>query len=144
MCLKPITFAALCALSFQAAATNNICAIAIVESGDNMRARGAKGERTAWQILPSTWKAYVKPGEKLNILSRADAYVIASRIYAHNYVRFVHATGNRPTHTDVYAMWNLGYNGYRRRRFDIERCPAITRRAAAKYLTLCVNIHSEN
>lgn len=144
MCLKPITFAALCALSFQAAATNNICAIAVVESNDKMRAVGAKGERTAWQIMPSTWNAYVKPGEKMCMRSRQDAYTIASRIYSHNYVRFVQATGNRPTHVDVYAMWNLGFAGYKRRRFDIDRCPMITRRAAARYMTICVNIYSEN
>lgn len=144
MCLKPITFAALCAFSIEAATTNNICAIAVIESNDKMRAVGAKGERTAWQIMPATWNAYVKPNEKLNMLSREDAYVIACRIYSHNYVRFVHATGNYPTHTDVYAMWNLGFNGYRRRRFDIDRCPMITRRAAARYMTLCMNIYSEN
>lgn len=144
MMLKPLTFAALCALSFQAAATNNICAIAYIESGDKMRAVGAKGERTAWQILPTTWHAYVKPGEKLNINSRVDAYVVANRIYAHNYVRFVQATGNYPTHIDVYSMWNLGFAGYKRRGFNIDKCPSITRRAAAKYLTLCMNYHSEN
>jgi hypothetical protein len=109
-----------------------------------MKAVGAKGERTAWQILPTTWAQYTKPGEQLKMTSRDDAYVIASRIYAHNYVRFVDATASRPTHTDVYAMWNLGFAGYRRRHFDIDKCPRITRRAAAQYLTVCVEIYSDN
>ena len=144
MSLKPLTFAALCAISIQAATTNNIGAIAYIESGNRMHAVGTKGERTAWQIMPTTWNQYTRPCESLKMASRADAYVVASRIYAHNYVRFVKAHNKFPSHTDVYAMWNLGFAGYKRRGFNIDRCPAITRRAAAKYMTICANFYSEN
>jgi hypothetical protein len=121
---------------------HNINALAIIESGCNMKAVGKKGERTAWQILPTTWNQYAKEAERRNRTN--DAFNVASRIYAHNYNRFVNATSNRPTHVDVYAMWNLGFAGYKQRDFQIERCPRITRKAAQHYSELCMQTHSEN
>jgi hypothetical protein len=142
--LHAITYAALITSSIEAAQTNNVHAIAYIESGDNMRAVGKAGERTAWQIMPATWACYVRPDEKLKITRREDAFVVANRIYAHNYVRFVKATRRAPTHVDVYAMWNLGFAGYKRRHFEIERCPRVTQDAALRYHTVCVNVYQEN
>jgi hypothetical protein len=121
---------------------HNLWMIAVVESGCNMKAVGKKGERTAWQILPTTWNQYAKEDERRNRTN--DAMNVAGRIYAHNYIRYVNATSNRPTHVDVYAMWNLGFAGYKRRGFLIERCPRITRKAAQHYSELCMQTHSEN
>lgn len=122
--------------------TNNICAIAVVESNDRMSAIGSRGERTAWQILPTTWNQYSKKGEVTSL--RSDAYNVALRIYLHNHERYVKARGVLPNSLDHYAMWNLGFVGYRRRHFDINRCPLITRRAAMKYLSLTELYHERN
>ena len=124
--------------------TNNVCAIAMIESGDDMKAVGAAGERTAWQIMPSTWRAYTKPGEKLRMTSRTDAFVIATRIYTHNEVRFVTAHGRRPAAWEVYAMWNLGWDGFKRRGFDLARCPRVTRDAAMRYANLWEDVYERN
>ncbi len=134
--------ASLIIASLASAQEHNLNALAIIESGGNMKAVGAKGERTAWQIMDKTWVQYAKPGERRN--RTADAFAVAARIYAHNYIRYVQATSNRPTHVDVYAMWNLGFAGYKRRNFLIEKCPAITRKAAMRYSELCMNNHQEN
>lgn len=134
--------ASLIIASLASAQEHNLNALAIIESGGNMKAVGARGERTAWQIMDKTWVCYAKKGERRN--STADAFNVAARIYAHNYIRFVQATHNRPTHTDVYAMWNLGFAGYKRRGFQIERCPAITIKAAQRYSEICMNNHQEN
>jgi pimeloyl-CoA synthetase len=134
--------ASLIIASLANAQEHNINALAVIESGGNMKAVGAKGERTAWQIMDKTWNCYVQKGERRS--STKDAFNVASRIYAHNYIRYVQATSNRPTHTDVYAMWNLGFVGYKKRGFLIERCPRITIKAAARYSEICMNNHQEN
>lgn len=124
--------------------TNNVCAIAMIETGDDMRAVGSRGERTAWQIMPATWKAYTKPGERMNIRSRTDAFVIAARIYTHNEIRFVTLHGRRPAAWEVYAMWNLGWDGFKRRKFSFARCPRVTRDAAMRYANLWEDIYARN
>lgn len=124
--------------------TNNVCALALIESGDNMKAVGAAGERTAWQIKPATWRAYTKPGEKLRMTSRTDAFVIAARIYTHNEVRFVTVHGRRPAAWEVYAMWNLGWDGFKRRGFNLARCPRVTRDAALRYSNLWEDMYARN
>jgi hypothetical protein len=45
--------------------------------------------------------------------------------------RFARATGRQATTADLYAMHNLGFNGYAKRGFDISRCPGITQRKTA-------------
>lgn len=126
----------------QKAQLTNVTALAHVESGNKMRAVGKAGERTAWQIMPATWKQYAPAGHKMS--SRADACDVALIIYCDNGNRFVETTGKIPTNFDVYAMWNLGFNGYKRRGFNIDKCPAITRRAAMKYHILCQKLYQEN
>lgn len=121
---------------------HNVTAIAHVESNNKMSARGKAGERTAWQILPTTWRHYAPADHKMT--SRADAYTVALIIYVHNRDRFMLATGVLPNNFDVYAMWNLGFNGYKRRKFNIDKCPLITRRAAMRYHTLCQQLYQEN
>ena len=59
-----------------------------------------------------------------------------ARSYLHSWLtlnaaRFTKATGRKPTLVDLYAIHNLGFNGYRQRGFDIGRCPGITKRKAA-------------
>jgi hypothetical protein len=37
-----------------------------------------------------------------------------------------------PTHTELYAAWNMGFTAYRRTGFSLSRCPVSTQRAAAR------------
>jgi hypothetical protein len=45
-----------------------------------------------------------------------------------NEQRFLHATGQLPTPSQLYAIHQLGFNGFKKRQFDIKNCPPITQR----------------
>jgi len=49
-----------------------------------------------------------------------------------NAARFRKATGRAPTPADLYAIHNLGFQGYAQRSFDFARCPSITKRKATR------------
>lgn len=102
-------------------------AIAKVESNMNPRAVGKLGERGLFQFRKRTWQAttnlpfdyafdpVISQGvalEHLNTLSE----------------KFNKATKHMPAIHDLYAMWNVGFYGYKKRGFHVERCPATTRR----------------
>lgn len=136
-----ITVSAIVALAAEAS-TNNIVALAMIESGYDMRAKGKHGERSAWQIRPATWNQYSKPGER--ITREADAFAVASRIYTHNAIRFNGAIGRLPNAYETYAMWNLGWDGFKRRGFNLARCPRVTRDAAMRYANLWEDMYARN
>ena len=108
-----------------------------IESSGNPSARGDKGaglglaqfHYPAWQDT-STWRA--KQGLPVFPYHKALDGAVA-RDYLHSWLsinaaRFKAATGRVATLVDLYAIHNLGFNGYKKRGFDIERCPAITLR----------------
>jgi hypothetical protein len=108
-----------------------------IESSGRASAVGDKGaglglaqfHYAAWQDT-SAWRA--KQGLPVYPYHKAlDAYI--ARDYLHSWLsinaaRFKEATGRLATLVDLYAIHNLGFNGYKKRGFDIERCPAITLR----------------
>lgn len=106
-----------------------------IESSGNPSARGDNGaglglaqfHYAAWQET-SLWR--MKQGLPTYPFHKALDGTIA-RDYLHswlsiNAVRFTQVTGRKPTLVDLYAIHNLGFNGYRKRGFDITNCPAIT------------------
>jgi hypothetical protein len=108
-----------------------------IESSGNASATGDRGaglglaqfHYAAWQDT-SAWRA--KQGLPVYPYHNAlDASV--ARDYLHSWLsinaaRFAKVTGRKATLVDLYAIHNLGFNGYQKRGFDIERCPAITLR----------------
>ena len=106
-----------------------------IESSGNPSAIGDRGaglglaqfHYPAWQDT-SAWR--VKQGLPVYPYHKALDATIA-RDYLHswlsiNAVRFTQATGRKASLVDLYAIHNLGFTGYRKRGFDISRCPAIT------------------
>ena len=106
-----------------------------IESSGKASARGDQGaglglaqfHYAAWQDT-SHWR--LKQGLPVYPYHKALDATIA-RDYLHswlsiNAVRFTQATGRKATLVDLYAIHNLGFNGYRKRGFDIANCPAIT------------------
>lgn len=109
--------------------------LAAIESSNNARAIGDGGRSLGlFQIKRSTWRdATARLGVRWQ---HSDAFnQTRARIVALNHVewleaRFRDATGRAPSQRDMYAMWNLGFEGYQRREFAIERAPEATRRNA--------------
>jgi|GEM_PF-1525304 len=125
-------------------------ALAQVESGDNPHAVGKAGEVTRYQVLPSTLRyiASLRVQEearsfsKVNALTRSGAQV-KDRIsgvdgdvlfyLGHLNSKFSSATGRAPTPPEMYALWSIGFHGFQRRGFLLQRCPASKRDAARRF-----------
>lgn len=100
--------------------------------GDGGLARGcAQFHFEAWLDTTSWRKA-----RGLSTASFDQAYDPAiARAYLHSWLtlnghRFEDHTGRKPTGAELYAIHNLGFEGFRKARFDLVNCPAITRRKA--------------
>ena len=129
-----------CASSMAAITPAQLDKIIAIESSGNPAAVGDRGaglglaqfHYPSWQDT-TAWRA----------ANGLDAYpyhkaldATIARSYLHSWLtlnaaRFTKATGRKPTLVDLYAIHNLGFNGYRQRGFDIGRCPGITKRKAA-------------
>jgi hypothetical protein len=119
----------LCATCGQSASERMIIALAIVESGNNPAAIGDQGKATgAWQMWESARidaKRY-RPSAKTDIeLAGAYLDLLESRL--------ITTLKRPPSLQELYAAYNLGFTGFRRRGFNLDKCPALTQRAAAKY-----------
>ena len=129
-----------CASAMAAITQAQLDKIIAIESSGNPTARGDQGaglglaqfHYASWQDT-TAWRT----------ANGLDAYpyhkaldATIARSYLHSWLslnatRFAKATGRKATLVDLYAIHNLGFNGYRQRAFDIGRCPAITKRKAA-------------
>ena len=108
-------------------------AISLIETADEDRAIGQKGEVSRYQILPSVWREYTS----------ATAYQnprIASAVARQHVKRldkyFRERTGRPAGDFDLYVMWNAGPGYYAQRGFLPARvAPAISERAQ-RYVNL--------
>jgi hypothetical protein len=115
-------------------------AIAAIESGGDHSAVGEAGERGAWQMSRAAWtqvnRARARRGASTHPFAEAHSPAIA-KVYVAEYLgwltgRFEASQGRLPTAGETYALWNLGFEGFRKRGFRLRDCPAITRRGAAR------------
>jgi hypothetical protein len=101
-------------------------------TGDGGLARGcAQFHFSAWLDVTSWRKAN---GLSTHPFSKAYDPLIA-RAYLHSWLtlnshRFEDATGRKPSGAELYAIHNLGFNGFRKAEFDLLNCPRITQRKA--------------
>jgi hypothetical protein len=100
--------------------------------GDGGLARGcAQFHYAAWLDVTSWRKA-----NGLSTHTYAKAYdPMIARAYLHSWLtlnghRFEDHTGRKATGAELYAIHNLGFEGFRKAKFDLAKCPAITRRKA--------------
>ncbi len=112
-----------------------------IESAGNHAAVGDGGAALgAFQFHALTW-AHVTTLRKRASLSvhsyRSGATNVAiARSYAISYLHWLERNltaklGRPPCRAELYAAWNCGLEGFRRRGFQLSRCSAITQRAAA-------------
>jgi len=139
--LVPLLAILLCARPVLAApAGTHLEEIARIESGGDHAAVGAAGERGAWQMSRAAWTHVNDLRRKRGATRhpwRAAHAPETAREYVAEYLawlqgRFTAARGRPPTDAETYALWNLGFAGFQRRGFDLQRCPEITRRGAAR------------
>jgi hypothetical protein len=100
--------------------------------GDGGKARGcAQFHFAAWLDVTSYRKAN---GLSTHPYAKAFDPMVA-RAYLHSWLtlnahRFEDHTGRKATGAELYAIHNLGFEGFRKAGFDLANCPAITRRKA--------------
>lgn len=122
-------------------------AIGWVESGMDHRAIGDGGaSRGAWQITRAAWQDVDRlrrsVGErtqpwKTGAHNPVHAHEIASNFLSLLNSRLSTKLGRPPTVQELYAAYNLGLDGFRRRRYLLERCPEVTRNGAIKVAAIC-------
>ena len=110
-------------------------ALAMIESGCNDFAKGKKGERSRYQILPSTWKE-VSNKSFSSALYPQIASQAASCYLNRLSNRFYTTNLRRPSDLDLYVMWNWGFAKYERAEFKYEKVPAKVRDAAERFSNL--------
>jgi hypothetical protein len=113
-------------------------ALATVESNNNPNAIGDNGKSLgAYQIQLAVWQDVNKSrGVGAKLPFGTGSHGIHARDFAFSHLTNLHArlvkVGITPTCANMYAAWNLGFTGFKRRGFEISRCPATTQRAAVK------------
>jgi hypothetical protein len=128
-------------LCISAHSADFLTTLAQVESGNRPAAIGQHGERGAYQLTAAAWWDVTSERRRagLRVYSFSAAHdPRISRIYAVEYLRllttdFTASQGRNPTSAELYALWNLGYRGFRARGFSLKQTPASTQRAAAKF-----------
>ena len=101
-------------------------------NGDGGLARGCAQFHFAAWLDTSSWRK----ARGLSSATYAQAYDPATaRAYLDSWLtlnatRFQDHTGRAPTGADLYAIHNLGFEGFLKAKFDLANCPAITRRKA--------------
>jgi hypothetical protein len=121
-------------------------ALADIESGNNPKAIGKKGEVSAYQILPKVWTT-IAPLTKLSVRNIEDHQIagrVAYKLLWDNHKKFLEITGTKPSPQDLYIMWNRGFNFYKRNGFRVD--PIKYKKlvdAAQRYDTL-VNKYNRN
>lgn len=119
-----------------------IHAVGFVESNNNPNAIGDSGAANgSFQMHRPAWadcSAWLKSqGFKATPYEQGVNDPTVSHYYAKIYLSLLHrqlarALDREVTAGDLYAAYNLGFTGYKRRGFDLSKCPSITQRAVAK------------
>lgn len=113
--------------------------IAIVESRGRHNAIGAAGERGAYQIDHAAWLDVSSDRRRIGLpvfdWEFGAHHPRISRDYAGRYIELLRrrlTSGLRrpPTDAEVYASYNLGFGGFQRRGFNLDKCPRRTRDVA--------------
>ena len=119
-----------------------IHAVAMVESNNNHRAVSDQGKANgAFQMWKPAWadcsKWLKKNGFKTTSYKEGVNDPNISHQYCKIYLSLLNAQlkrslGREPSAAEVYASFNLGYTGFKRRGFQLDKTPEITQNAIVK------------
>ena len=108
-------------------------AISLIETADNDRMVGDKGEVSRYQIMPFVWKQY---SPSRNYHNPQQARRIAQQHLQSLEDLFRRKTGRPPTEFDIYVMWNAGPYYYAGRNFSPARIAPSIRERATRFVNL--------
>ena len=121
-------------------------AVSEIESGGRSSAIGdggrARGEfqfwRDSWDSVTALRKARRLPTKAYHL----GATTSLARDYARTYFEWLEKGLRRngvkaPTQGQLYAAWNCGLAGFKRRQFKVSNCPSHTRKAVERIKKLC-------
>jgi hypothetical protein len=95
---------ALAGMCFSSAGLDRWAALSQIESGDNDRAIGKKGEISRYQILPEVWEEFAP--EKANWESPKEALAVAKEAMKKRCTEFEQTFHRAPTDFEFYVLWN--------------------------------------
>ena len=121
-----------------------IHAVAMVESNNNHRAVGDQGKANgAFQMWKPAWtdcsRWLKKNGFKTTSYEKGVNDPNVSHQYCKIYLSLLNSQlrrslGREPSAAEVYAAFNLGHAGFKRRGFDLSKTPEITQNAIFKLM----------
>ena len=107
---------------------NFLNAVAMVESSRNPSAIGDGGKATGEFQLHQAARQDAR-----KLLGRAGTDRELARAYLTSLAQRLEAKlGRKPSYSQVYAAYNMGYVGFSRRNFDVSKTPATTQRACKR------------
>lgn len=113
-----------------------LVAISAVESNHNDKAKGKHGELSRYQLKKSVWKQHF-PGEsdKRHIPDHAKRCAKAHLCWLELKLCLYLKTQN-PDPRDVYAAWNLGLDGYKKKDFSLKNLSPKRRDLIERYVAI--------
>ena len=94
----------LAVMCFSSAGMDRWAALSQIESGDNDKAVGKKGEISRYQILPDVWTAFA--AENANWENPKDALAVAKEAMKKRCAEFEQTFHRAPTDFEFYVLWN--------------------------------------
>jgi hypothetical protein len=95
---------ALAGMCFSSAGMDRWAALSQIESGDNDRAIGKKGEISRYQILPQVWEEFAP--ERANWENPKEALAVAKGAMKKRCAEFEQTFHRAPTDFEFYVLWN--------------------------------------
>jgi hypothetical protein len=99
-----LALALLAASCFSSAGMDRWAALSQIESGDNDKAVGKRGEISRYQILPDVWSTFAR--ENANWENPKDALVVAKEAMKKRCAEFEQTFHRAPTDFEFYVLWN--------------------------------------
>ena len=121
-----------------------IVALGQVESGERDKVIGKHGEVSRYQIRENVWKKY---NTHYYPASWTDYHTAAQVAYQHmrwlqeEYTKHTNKDANS---TELYVMYNAGFDYYKKRKFDMSKVSYDIRERAARFTNLYILYSSKN
>lgn len=111
-------------------------ALSQIESNDNDKAKGRHGELSRYQIKRSVWKQHF-PSEKdqRHIPSEARRCAKTHLCWLEIQLCFIQRV-KEPNPRDIYAVWNLGLEGYARHDYAFSKLPTRIQDRAQRFTNI--------
>jgi hypothetical protein len=94
----------LAGMCFSSAGMDRWAALSQIESGDNDKAIGKKGEISRYQILPDVWSTFAS--EHANWENPKEALAVAKEAMKRRCAEFEQTFHRAPTDFEFYVLWN--------------------------------------